>query len=155
MLTNKFLYCPDTGLITRLVRQGNYPVGSVVGGLRANGYLYTKVSGKQVLVHRLAWLLHTGDQPPAQIDHINMDKSDNRWANLREATPSTNQMNISVHARSTTRVKGIFPVRGGKLYRAEVCLNGVRHQKHSTSIIKLEDWVNVKRQELHKEYARA
>jgi hypothetical protein len=106
-----------------------------------------------MLAHRLAWYLHTGEQPPEVIDHINGNGFDNRWCNLRAATTSTNQMNISVTSKSQTGVKGVFPIRGGKLYRAEVCINGVRHQKHSKDPAKLEAWVSETRNNLHETFA--
>ncbi|WP_411014346.1 HNH endonuclease, partial [Salmonella sp. s47020] len=90
---------------------------------------------------------------PKCIDHINQCKTDNRISNLRAANRSQNQCNIPVSQRSTTGIKGIMPVRGGKLFRAEVCLNGKRYQKHSKDIEVLKRWVVTKREELHKEFA--
>uniref|UniRef100_A0AAU8KYM5 HNH endonuclease n=1 Tax=Acinetobacter phage vB_Ab_1137_KEN_03 TaxID=3158853 RepID=A0AAU8KYM5_9CAUD len=152
-LISKFKYDPHTGSITRLTQMGNYSAGTVCGGLARNGYLVVKYAGQQMLAHRLAWFLHYGEEPPKYIDHINQCKTDNRIANLREANRSQNQCNISVSSRSTTGIKGIMPVRGGKLFRAEVCLNGKRYQKHSKDIEVLKRWVVTKREELHKEFA--
>jgi hypothetical protein len=45
-------------------------------------------------------------------------------------------------------------VRGGKLYRAEVCIEGKRYQKHSAKPEKLLAWVEEMRNKLHGEYAR-
>lgn len=149
-LKSKYTYCPTTGNIIRAVRCGNYPQGSVCLSKVSNGK-YLKVENMQA--HRLAWFLHTGEQPPEQIDHINGNGLDNRWCNLRAADNSTNMMNIGVTAKSTTGIKGIFPVRGGKLYRAEVCIGGRRIQKHSKDVSYLQDWVTAKRKEVHGQYA--
>ena len=142
-LRERYTYCPDTGAIHRA---GKLCVSRTYGGK------YLKAGA--MLQHRLAWFLYTGQQPPAQIDHINLNGHDNRWENLREADTSENQCNIEVHTRSLTGIKGIMPVRGGKLFRAEVCHNGVRHQKHSKNIETLQQWVIDKRNELHQSYAR-
>lgn len=63
-------------------------------------------------------------------------------------------MNITATSRSTTGIKGVFPVRGGKLYRAEVCVDGKRIQKHSKDKAKLIEWVEATREAQHKDYAR-
>jgi hypothetical protein len=35
----------------------------------------------------------TGDWPSEQVDHVNHNTADNRWANLRPATRSENNIN--------------------------------------------------------------
>lgn len=145
-----FGYDPDTGAITRLVRMGNYSAGTVCQSPNTEKR-YIKV--RNMLAHRLAWYLHTGEQPPKVIDHIKGDGFDNRWCNLRAATTSSNQMNIGVTSKSQTGIKGVFPIRAGKLYRAEVCVNGARHQKHSKDPAKLEAWVIEMRHNLHEDFA--
>lgn len=153
-LHSKFKYDYKTGSISRLVRMGNYPPSTLCTSLTNNGYIKVTYNGVVMLGHRLAWFLYYKEQPPTQIDHINGDKTDNRIHNLRPTSTSQNQMNISVHTRSKTGIKGIMPVRGGALYRAEVCVGGKRYQKHSKDITVLEAWVLSKREELHAEYAR-
>ena len=149
-LRGAFHYDPDTGAITRKTRQGNYPAGSVCFGKFMSGYAKVTYKGRQFPAHRLAWMLHTGQNPPEQIDHINLDRADNRWDNLRAANASTNQQNIRAHTRNQLGIKGIFPLssRPG-LYRAEVCINGRRLQKHSRDVAVLEEWVRVTRESNH------
>ena len=57
--------------------------------------------------HRLAWLWMTGAWPKSDIDHINRDKSDNRFSNLREATKSENKANVGRYANNTSGHKGV------------------------------------------------
>lgn len=150
-----FKYDSTSGRITRKVRQGNYKAGTLCVATDYPKRYYTlRYKGHMYLQHRVGWFLHHGTQPPEYIDHINGDGLDNSIANLRAATRSENQCNITVTARSTTGLKGIMPVRDGTLFRAEVCVQGKRYQKHSKSIEKLQEWVTMKRQELHGEYAR-
>lgn len=142
-----FTYHPPTG---RIYNQ----LGHVCSAKVTRGdYLKVSFDGKEYLQHRVAWFLYHGEQPPEQIDHHNGNGLDNRASNLRPADNSTNQMNIGATSKSTTGIKGIFPIRGGKLYRAEVCVDGVRHQKCSADPAKLEKWVVDKRNELHGQYA--
>lgn len=152
-LRKVYTYNAETGAILRKVRTGNHAAGTECISKCTNGYLKVTYKGTQILQHRLAWFLYYNEQPPACIDHINRNKTDNAIRNLRPATTSQNQMNIGVHTRSQTGVKGIMPIRNGALYRAEVCVAGVRHQKHSKSITKLQTWLESKRNLLHAEYA--
>jgi hypothetical protein len=47
----------------------------------------------RILAHRVCWMLHYGEWPENQIDHINGDRSDNRIENLRDVSQAQNQMN--------------------------------------------------------------
>src|SRR5690606_24034484 len=60
--------------------------GSAAGTVMNAGYVHIQVDGVLYLAHRLAWRMVTGDDPgPAQIDHKNRNRTDNRWVNLRLA----------------------------------------------------------------------
>ncbi len=67
-------------------------IGDKVGSLNTNGYLRTKIKGKDYKIHRLIFLLHHGYLPEF-IDHIDNNKTNNRVENLREVTRSENQRN--------------------------------------------------------------
>ena len=154
-LLSLYRYDPNTGVIFRNKRMGNHQADSPCNAITSNGKYYkTTYQGTQVLLHRLAWFLHYKEQPPDVIDHIDGDGLNNRINNLRKATTSTNQMNIDATSKSSTGLKGIMPIRNGTLFRAEVCVQGKRYQKHSKDVSKLQAWVTTKRQELHGEYAR-
>src|SRR6056297_3524313 len=61
--------------------------------LSAQGYLRASFHDKQYVVHRLIWVYMTGDWPNGVIDHINRDRTDNRWCNLRDVDYSLNSQN--------------------------------------------------------------
>jgi hypothetical protein len=84
------------------------------------------IGRKNYSAHRLAWLYVYGEWPSDQIDHINRNRSDNRIANLRIATPTQNQANRSVCKRNTTGFKGVtVDPRTGR-FRAKIRVNGKR-----------------------------
>lgn len=87
-----FEYNPLTGVLTRKAQQRNKPITSDEVS-RTNGYIRIRVDGVRYAAHRVAWLLHTGQWPNGEIDHINGDRSDNRIANLRDVSARTNREN--------------------------------------------------------------
>ena len=91
-------YDPQTGAFTwRLARvawNGRRVIarpGDVAGTVCKNGYRAINIDGTPRLEHRLAFLWMTGEWPEADVDHINGDRADNRWANLR---PASRRMNL-------------------------------------------------------------
>lgn len=142
-----YSYDPSTGCMRN--SRGRVCVSKVTNG----NYLKLSFGGVEYLQHRVAWFLYHGEQPPEQVDHHDGCGLNNAASNLRPANNSTNQMNIGATAKSNTGLKGIFPIRGGKLHRAEVCINGKRHQKCAADPAKLVAWVAEMRRQLHGDYA--
>ena len=93
-LREYFSYDSKTGIVSRLKRTSNRTTTSgPVGTLGNRGYLTVGFQGRNLCVHRLAWKLHTGEEPPKELDHKNRDKIDNRWDNLRAASRQQNLSN--------------------------------------------------------------
>jgi hypothetical protein len=122
-------YDPWTGVFTWRVRTSNYvKVGDVAGCVSVDGYISIKIDGYSYRAHRLAWLYMTGRWPADGIDHINMDRVDNRIANLREATKSQNRMNSYLSANSSSGFKGVTWDKRECKWRAVLVIG--RKQKH-------------------------
>ncbi len=85
-------------------------------------YLRIWISGKCYLAHRLAWFYMTGEWPPYQVDHENLDKSDNRWKNLRPASHAQNNANHRVRKDSKTGLKGVWKAKNR--WQAQITVNG-------------------------------
>lgn len=103
-------YDPDTGVFTWTARYrtSHVKIGDVAGHMTRKGYTRICAPGiGQTMAHRLAWFVTYGEWPRLQIDHINGVKTDNRIANLREATNAQNQQNVPVRKDSKTGVKGV------------------------------------------------
>lgn len=100
-------YDPETGVFTWRVKHGRgtsvrHP-GDEFGTALCKGYRMGGLLGRQYSVHRLAFLYMTGEWPKADVDHVNRVRSDNRWANMREATRSQNLANRFRRGYAVTR----------------------------------------------------
>jgi len=75
-----FKYDPETGrlewavALSRIAKKGRPCLCR-----NSSGYRTVRIHGKSYVVHRIIWLMMTGSFPEATIDHINRDRSDNRW----------------------------------------------------------------------------
>lgn len=80
------------------------------------------------VAHRVIYALMGVDVPEGmEIDHKNRDPWDNRWENLRIATPSQNSYNALKTDRARTEAgrglpKGVSPQAGR--FKAQICING-------------------------------
>lgn len=116
-------YDPETGefFSRRASHSGRWREGRRLGCRQPNGYLTARVEGRLLLLHRVAFALMTGRWPEAHIDHRNGDRSDNRWQNLREATPVQNQWN-----RLAPRGGAHVSHNSTKPFRAQIRVAGKR-----------------------------
>lgn len=118
-------YDPLTGLFIRKVRTSSTArVGGFAGCEDAYGYIQIGVGGELVKAHRLAWFYMTGEWPPEDIDHVNGDRRDNRWANLRLASRAENLMNTCIRSDNTSGHKGVGWAKREQLWRAYINING-------------------------------
>ncbi len=77
------------------------------------------------LAHRLAWFYETGHPPHRQIDHENERKQDNRYGNLRYATPSQNVFNSSTKImRAKVLPRGVTVRKSNGRFKAQISLHG-------------------------------
>lgn len=115
MLTQELLkkyvsYDPDTGYFTsnKGSKYSNRNVGDRVGTRhKTKGYRYIVVLGKTYREQRAAFLYMNGFWPKDQVDHINQIKDDNRWCNLREATPAQNCWNRPKYRTNKSGYTGV------------------------------------------------
>lgn len=109
-------YDPGTGLMTLN--------GVPVFVRDSNGYLIIKVGGRYLPQHRVAWKLMTGEWPQAEVDHINRNRADNRWCNLREASKAQNAQNRAVHSNNRLKVRGVRQRKSDGLFEPRIMNKG-------------------------------
>ena len=80
--------------------------GKSAASLKPDGYCYTHFNYQTLLVHRVAWKIMTGADP-VEIDHIDGNRSNNKWSNLRNGTRSDNQRNAALKSTNTSGYHGV------------------------------------------------
>lgn len=129
MLTQAYLkeilsYDPETGIFIRLHSKGPTKSGDIAGSKCSEGYLRTWVSGKSYKCHRLAWLYMTGEWPDAEIDHIDGNRTNNAFSNLRDVSKSRNLWNMKKpHVGNKAGFLGVHVKKGR--YIAQIQVNNV------------------------------
>lgn len=101
-------YDPETGNWTWIKSSSrSIKVGQVAGSLRQDGYRRIFFDGVFYYSARLAFFYMTGEWPKEQMDHINKDRDDDRWVNLREASSSDNNANRKMQSNNTSGYRGV------------------------------------------------
>ena len=125
-LRESLAYDVQTGVFTwRKNYRRSDLVGKIAGSTHSAGYISIAMHNVKRLAHRLAWFYVTGNMPEGHIDHINGNKLDNSFANLRQVTRFGNLQNIK-KATKANKV-GFLGVSAhqGK-WRAQIMANGKR-----------------------------
>lgn len=129
--TGDFYWLPKDVTLAKNRQWNGQFAGKQAGCIHpATGYVVITLShaaGRWRLypAHRLAWLYMTGNWP-AEVDHKDRNRSNNRWANLREATTSQNQANTGPQANNTSGVKGVHWSPRHKAWAARIMVGGRR-----------------------------
>lgn len=82
-----------------------------------------RVDGRKFAEHHIVWLHVTGQWPGFEIDHKNLDGTDNRFSNLRPTDESGNGANKRLYANNACGLKGAHLHRSGR-WRAQIKKKG-------------------------------
>lgn len=123
-------YDPETGEFRWLKPASGRRLSGRAGTMQ-DGYRRVMVNGQAYQCHVLAFAFMMNRWPENEIDHVNGDKADNRWSNLREATRQENAENV--HRPRRHNKLGLLGVclgpklvDGSQRYIAQIQLNGRR-----------------------------
>jgi hypothetical protein len=104
-------YNPETGDLTwRATKSGRRSKTAGTTGEWGNHGKRRRtitIDGVIYKAHRIIWLWMTGGWPPRMIDHEDRDSLNNRWLNLRLATPLLNSHNRDPNRNNTSGTPGV------------------------------------------------
>ena len=123
VLWENFEYAPLTGRLHRR-RLGKPTRLGTFGCLSTLGYIEGMYDRQLYKAHRIIWAWCTGEDPGAmEIDHIDRNRSNNRWGNLRKVTPQQQTWNTSTYSNNKLGVRGVKKCPDGK-YMARIRIDG-------------------------------
>jgi hypothetical protein len=145
-----FSYDPESGLLKWRYRDDRSPqwngryAGKKVGSPVRRG-LSVNIEKKRYLIHRVIWVIVTGDWPKEEIDHQDVNYKNNIWTNLREATSAQNMSNQNRRHNNTSGYKGVYWDSTRQIWRVTIMTKGKSHYLGSFRTA----------EEGHREYCRA
>lgn len=131
LLHQKYSYCPidiARPLVHRNRGSGKTKRGDPVGTL-VQSYYRVNVDGRSISLHRAVWLYkHPGcykdSEIPPILDHINMNKQDNRYENLRPVSRNFNNFNVRKREDSSSNYRGVSWNKRSEKWTAQIKVGG-------------------------------
>jgi hypothetical protein len=120
------IYNPETGALNWRVARPGTCSGALAGTRTSEGYTQVEIDYRLYKAHRVIWLMQTGKWPKHHVDHKNGMRADNRWPNLREATPLQNARNRRAGKSNSSGRIGVTQTASGR-WQAFI---GVNLQNH-------------------------
>jgi len=103
---------------------GKAKIGKRAGRMINKGYWQLFFKGKAYSAHRVAFLFVTGAWPVLDVDHIDGNRANNSWGNLRECSCAENHQNRKLPMTNTSGYMGVFLDSGR--WRARIRCGGKR-----------------------------
>jgi hypothetical protein len=147
-------YDPDTGVFVWTNCSKPWFNGCEAGTV-SDGYVHIQIDGTIYRAHRLAWLYTQGEWPDDEVDHRDLNRSNNRLKNLRPATTSQNKHNQGLRKSNSSGHKGVsFYKRSGK-WQAQIMVNRKRvHIGYFATIGEAAAAYDTSAYKYHNEFAR-
>ena len=116
-------YDPMTGIFTwKVSRSWRIKIGDAAGTISPKGYILISVSGRPIPAHRLAFYFIDGFFPDEQVDHIDGDRANNIFSNLRKCSAEENNENRKTPSNNTSGYIGVS--KSGSGWRSRIKHNG-------------------------------
>jgi len=133
-LNRELRYDPLTGELYWRVPRRNRKMGLRAGGVKGR-YRFITIDGVNYLEHRVIWVMvHGGIPPGKEIDHIDMDRYNNKLENLRSVTRRENVLNSGVASSDCSSYYGVTKSKTPGKYTAGffISSNRVHLGTHTT-----------------------
>jgi len=137
-------YNKNSGIFTWNKTRRGCKLGSVSGSVNSRGYHEIKINGKRYLSHRLAFLYENGRFPKNEVDHIDHDKLNNKFSNLREVEKLENARNQKLHKSNSSGICGVRFRKSRNRWIAEIHINS--KTQHIGSFTSKEDAVKARKE---------
>lgn len=118
-------YDGTTGQFTWRSSKQGVRADLAAGRVNVRGYVQVGIELRRYAAHRLAWLYVNGEWPKQDLDHVNGNRSDNRIANLREATEAENTWNRKTPKNNRAGLKGVYKATANR-WRSQIKVVGKR-----------------------------
>lgn len=117
-------YDEYTGNFIWKVAKGGKRVGDVAGSINDQGYCLIRLNKVIYRAHRLAWLVMTGCLPKGEIDHIDGDRSNNSWSNLRDVSRIENKRNQGRSTTNSSGHSGVMWYKASEKWHSQITVEG-------------------------------
>jgi hypothetical protein len=126
LLRKLFAYDAESGVFKRIgrLKRGGQVVACdfVTNSKSTHGYYQYTIKDHTFDVHRLIWMWVHGKWPDGDIDHINGNRQDNRWENLRVVSRTENLRNTGRKTEPKYGHVGVYA--HGKTWRVSIGAEG-------------------------------
>ena len=119
-------YEPETGNFYWITRRKGRKVGKPAGWISL-GYRRIAINGKEYPISHLAWLITYERWPIGDVEHKDLNRSNNKISNLREATRSQNMANGSLQSNNKSGYRGVCWRKSSKKWLAQIHVDGKKY----------------------------
>ena len=167
-LRNLLRYDPDSGKLYWLPRQPTmfpnegawrswmtrYCGKEAFTSKTDKGYFHGTILGQNYAAHRVAFAIHYGYWPDADLDHADRERTNNKIENLRIATTSQNMSNRTKAINRSSKFRGVHWCNRDKSWIAKITKNRkIRHLGNFRDEANAALAYDNAAKEIHKEFA--
>ena len=88
-----------------------------------NGYITVSIDNKTFYAHRIIWKMQTGEDPSI-IDHIDHNRTNNAWNNLRNIQRPDHNKNLGRSIRNKSGITGVYFSKAANKWVAQCRVKG-------------------------------